>query len=59
MSTYRVQKLVSVKPKPGQKKSGTWVTIATKSTKAVAEHFAKHAKIDNPNSQIRVEETGG
>jgi hypothetical protein len=58
---YRVQKLVKTR---GQTAAGqtdkrvgaVWETIATKANKATAERIANHARIDNPNAQIRVEE---
>lgn len=61
MPTYKVQKLVPVpiKTAAGQtdKRIGAvWETIATKKNKAVAERVAQHARVDNPDRQIRIEE---
>lgn len=58
---YRVQKLVRVRGRTaaGQVNKAigaVWETIAVKANKAVAERIANHARIDNPNAQIRVEE---
>lgn len=58
---FRVQKLVRVRGKTAagqtdKRMGATWETIATKSNKATAERIANHARIDNPNAQIRVEE---
>jgi hypothetical protein len=62
MATYKVQKLVALKGKPaaGQASASigaVWQTIARKPNKAVAETIARHARIDNPKSQIRVTQT--
>lgn len=59
MPTYKVQKLVALKGKnrPGAAKSigAVWVTIARNSNRAIAERAAKHAAIDNPDNQIRID----
>jgi len=58
-TTYRVQKLVRVRPRAGDTPAAAqWVTIATKSNKADAERAAMHAQIDNPKGTIRLEEGG-
>lgn len=59
--TYRVQKLAKTRGRTaaGQvnKSIGAiWVTVATSRNKAVAERAATHARIDNPDAQIRIEE---
>jgi hypothetical protein len=58
---YRVQKLVKVRGRTAsgqvdQRVGAVWETIAVKGNKATAERIANHARIDNPNSQIRIEE---
>lgn len=56
-TTYRVQKLVRVRPRAGDTPPAPqWVTIATKHNKADAERAAMHAQIDNPRGTIRLEE---
>jgi hypothetical protein len=61
MPKYVVQKLVGTKGRTAAGQDvrsigAVWETIATKTNKAVAERTLKHAQIDNPNSQIRIEE---
>lgn len=60
---FKVQKLAALKGKnqPGAAKSigAVWVTIARSSRRAVAERVMKHAQIDNPDNQIRIEEVNG
>jgi hypothetical protein len=58
---FKVQKMVAFK---GRTASGqvnknvgiVWETIGSYSNRATAERTLKHAQIDNPNSQIRLEE---
>ena len=61
MSQFKVQKLVAVKGRTAAGQTDTrigavWETIATKRNKATAERVAQHARVDNPNNQIRIEE---
>jgi len=61
MPQFKVQKLVAVKGRTaaGQtdhRVGAVWETIATKRNKATAERVAQHARVDNPNNQIRIEE---
>jgi len=62
MSKFKVQKLVALKGRTasGQRVKNVgaiWETIATKTNRATAERIQKHAQIDNPNAQIRIEES--
>lgn len=62
---YKVQKLVAVKGRTaaGQKVAtigAIWETISTGKNRrglnrATAERVAQHARVDNPNNQIRIE----
>lgn len=58
--TYKVQKLVPIaRTAAGQRDlriGAVWETIATKRNKATAERIAQHARVDNPDRQIRVME---
>jgi hypothetical protein len=57
MTLFRVQKLVTVKGgKVGGHKTAKWVTIATRLDRRSAEYTARHMKIDNPKSEVRIEE---
>lgn len=61
MPKYRVQKLVKTRGRTSAGQSdkrvgAVWETIATKNNKATAERIAMHARIDNPEAQVRVEE---
>lgn len=56
-TTFRVQKLVRVRPRAGDTPAvPQWVTIATRHNRNDAERAAAHAQIDNPKSTIRLEE---
>jgi hypothetical protein len=60
-TTYRVQKLAKTRnyTASGQVNKAigaVWVTVATSRNKTVAERAATHARIDNPDAQIRIEE---
>jgi hypothetical protein len=61
MTKFKVQKLVALKGKTASGQAAknvgaVWETIATKTNRATAERILKHAQIDNPNAQIRIEE---
>jgi hypothetical protein len=61
MSKFKVQKLVAVRGRTAAGQRDTrvgaiWETIATKTNKATAERIARHARVDNPDNQIRIEE---
>lgn len=58
---FKVQKQVAFKGRTaaGQKITTVgkvWETIAVKGNKAVAERTAQNARVDNPNTIIRIEE---
>jgi hypothetical protein len=60
-TTYKVQKLVAVKGRTaaGQtdnRVGAVWETIATKRNRTTAERIAQHARVDNPNNQVRIEQ---
>lgn len=62
MAKFKVQKLVALKARTaaGQRQANVgavWETIARYTRKSVAERVAQHARVDNPNNQIRIEET--
>lgn len=59
---FKVQKLVALKghTAAGQKQTNVgavWETIARYSNRTVAERVAQHARVDNPNNQVRIEKT--
>jgi hypothetical protein len=62
MPKYKVQKLVALKGRTASGQANrtvgaVWETIAKYSNKSVAERVAQHARVDNPNNQIRIDET--
>lgn len=54
MPTYKVQKLVPVPGAQGQTRA-QWQTIARSRDKADAERKKRHAEIDDPKHEVRVE----
>lgn len=59
---YKIQKLAPTRIKTGAGQTdhrigAVWETIAVKSNKATAERIAQHARVDNPDRQIRIEES--
>ena len=59
--TYKVQKQVAyhARAEDGRKLGQVWITVARSRNKPTAERIAQNARVDNPNSMIRIAERPG